>query len=144
MGRPKIYTPERIAEIAAALIAWSKLDDSFYIAKFCNDNELWRQRLTELAEIDEDFSDALKRAHNACEFRLATAAAKGEIPCAFGIFALKQHDWTDKTEIGGMKNKPIEFKGLNESDLESRIAQLIGKAGTPVASGREGEASEAT
>ena len=98
-GRPTEWTEERIEALADKLIAWSKVHTSCYLESFCAKNETYPQKLSELAQKSEKFSEALKRARASCASNLAEATAGGEMPPAFGIFALKQHGWRDKQEV---------------------------------------------
>jgi hypothetical protein len=97
-GRPKEWTPAAINSLADALTVWASQDDAMFLASFCKDNGIYRQRLTEFAKDNAKFADALKVAQNTCEANIAVATADGAIPPAFGIFGLKQHSWTDKQE----------------------------------------------
>ena len=60
------------------------------------------------------FSEALKMARAKCESRLAQKTGDGKMVASFGIFALKQHKWTDKTEteISGPDKGPVKFEGF--------------------------------
>lgn len=62
MGRPKIYTEERIREEADALLQWIKLPTSNYIGVFAAERGYNRARLAEFANSNEYFSVAYQEA----------------------------------------------------------------------------------
>lgn len=98
-GRPVEWTEDRILELAAALEKWSQAHTSCYLETFCATHRTYPQRLSEFAEKNPKFAEALKVAKASCAAHLAEATAGGEMPPAFGIFALKQHGWRDKHEV---------------------------------------------
>lgn len=97
-GRPVEWTEERILALADDLETWSQGHTALYLESFCAQHRTYPQKLSELAERSERFSEALKVAKAACAAHQAEATAAGEIPPAFGIFGLKQHGWRDKSE----------------------------------------------
>jgi hypothetical protein len=112
-GAPTVWTPERISALADDLQAWSRDPSAMFLASFCKGRGLYRQRLTEFADKNEKFADALKAAQAVCEANIAEGTADGAIPPAFGIFGLKQHKWTDKQEIehsGEIKSHVIQVE----------------------------------
>lgn len=116
-GRPKgagKWTPEAIESIAVDLAAWATRDDAMFLASFCKEQGIHRQRLTEFAKENESFSDALKLAQTTCEANIAEGTADGLIPPAFGIFGLKQHAWTDKQELKHTGSVTIQSTALDE------------------------------
>ena len=62
MGRPKIYTDERIHEEADALREWIKKPSSYYIGVFAQERGYDRNRLAEFAKSNEYFSGAYAEA----------------------------------------------------------------------------------
>lgn len=107
-GRPKVYTDEILAELAEKLEDWARQHTSCYLETFCRDNYLWPERLAEFAKENPRFASALKFARSSLACNLAEATAGGEMPPAFGIFALKNvGKWSDKQEVehsGEIKN----------------------------------------
>lgn len=98
-GRPIEWTGERIDALGDALVRWARLHTSCYLESFCAQNHTYPQKLTELAALSEKFSESLKVAKSSIAAHIAEATAGGEMPPAFGIFALKQRGWTDKHEV---------------------------------------------
>jgi hypothetical protein len=98
-GRPPTWTDELIDDLADKIITWSRFHTSNYLESFCAENDTYPQKLSELALKSDKFSEALKRAKAACSAHIAEATAGGEMPVAFGIFALKQHGWRDRQEV---------------------------------------------
>jgi hypothetical protein len=110
-GRPVEWTTEIIEALADKLITWSQFHTACYLESFCAANATYPQKLSELAPLNTKFSEALKRAKAACSAHIAEATAGGEMPPAFGIFALKQHGWRDKQEIehsGAITSKIVQ------------------------------------
>lgn len=98
-GRPIEWDEARINELGAALIEWSMEHTACYLESFCREQRTYPQKLSELATQNPKFSESLKVAKSAIASHIAEATAGGEMPPAFGIFALKQRGWTDKQEI---------------------------------------------
>jgi hypothetical protein len=99
-GRPRLFDENRLADLADKLIEWSKSHTACYLESFCKIYELWPQKLAEYADRDTRFYAALKIARSNLTQNLAESTAGGEMPPAFGIFALKNvGKWTDRTEI---------------------------------------------
>lgn len=112
-GHPIEWTTERIEKLAEKLVTWSNFHTSCYLESFCAANETYPQKLSELSHLNTKFSEALKRAKSGCASHLAEATAGGEMPPAFGIFALKQHGWTDQREIkhsGEMTSRVVQVE----------------------------------
>lgn len=86
-----------------------------FLASFCRDNGIHRQRLTEFAKDHEGFADALKVAQTTCEANIAEGTADGAIPPAFGIFGLKQHSWTDKHDVAVSGSVTIQSTPIDEA-----------------------------
>lgn len=112
-GRPIEWTVQIIEALAQKLDTWSNFHTSCYLETFCAANKTYPQKLSELAQINTVFAEALKRAKSSCASHLAEATAGGEMPPAFGIFALKQHGWTDQREIkhsGEIKSQVVQVE----------------------------------
>jgi hypothetical protein len=125
-GRPTEWTDERIDQFAERLIKWTKSHTSCYLETFCKLADTYPQKLTELAAKSEKFSEALKKARASCASNLAEATAGGEMPPAFGIFALKQHGWSDKHEIAQTGNVDVTHKGKIDFVVDvSKLADLL-------------------
>lgn len=62
MGRPKIYTDERIQEEADALLEWIQKPSSIYIGVFAAERGYDRARLSEFARNNDYFSRAYTEA----------------------------------------------------------------------------------
>lgn len=120
-GRPVEWTVERIEALAEKLVTWSRFHTSCYLESFCSANETYPQRLSEFAAENKRFAEALKRAKASCAAHLAEATAGGEMPPAFGIFALKQHGWTDRREIehsGEIKSRVVQIELPRKAPLK--------------------------
>lgn len=98
-GAPKEWTKERIEALADQLDQWSQGDDAQFLETFCKAHRTYPQRLSEFAKENPKFAEVLKVAKASCAASMAQATFDGACPPAFGIFALKQHGWTDKQEI---------------------------------------------
>ena len=58
-----------------------------------------RQSIYDNENKNDKFSYAIKKARLKCENFLEKYTLSGDIPAAAGIFALKNHGWSDKQEI---------------------------------------------
>jgi hypothetical protein len=112
-GRPVEWTDERIEELAESLWIWCQEHTACYLETFCAQQRTYPQKLSELATRSPKFSEALKVAKASCASHLAEATAGGEVPPAFGIFALKQHGWKDRQEVehtGEITSKVVQVE----------------------------------
>ncbi len=66
-------------DIADKLIVWAKLDSSINLCKFCFENEIVPQKLSEWAKVDEKFREALQFARVCLGFRREEKLNNGEI-----------------------------------------------------------------
>lgn len=98
-GHPKEWTTERIEALAVKLDKWSTSKNARFLEAFCKTNRTYPQRLSEFAKENEKFAESLKVAKASCAANIAQATFSGRCPPAFGIFALKQHEWTDSANV---------------------------------------------
>jgi hypothetical protein len=85
--------------MADRMLEWAQGSRSFYLAQFCKQEKTYKQKISELAEKNEKFSEILKAVKDALEANIGTAVCDGLIPPAVGVFGLKQHGHTDKQEV---------------------------------------------
>lgn len=91
MGRTKVWTKKAIEEVAEKLDKWAEnaSHTDFLLSSFCVKNGLWPQRLSEWAEENEVFAEALKKAKARQEQILSEGALVGEFNPGAAIFLLK-------------------------------------------------------
>lgn len=115
-GRPKQWDMEAIESLADDILSWAATGGSvMFLASFCRDHGIHRQRLTEFAKENAKFADCLKIAQTTCEANIAEGTADGAIPPAFGIFGLKQHAWSDKHEVAHSGSVTIQSSPIDEA-----------------------------
>lgn len=130
-GRPEEWTPERIEEFADTLMAWARGDDAQFLESFCKEHHTYPQKLSELSEKSPKFSESLKVAKAACAANIAQATFDGLCPPPFGIFALKQHKWTDKHVVENTGTIEQKHTGTVTMEVDtSKIADLLNGAGS--------------
>lgn len=95
MARPKKYDDKFINGLADKLLEWIKGDSAYFLKKFAIENGFSAQRLSEFAQTNDKFSDALKRAKDVQEARLFDLGLVTKNQ-SFVIFALKNvAGWRD-------------------------------------------------
>lgn len=99
-GSPKIYTDEWISNEAKLFMEWMTRPDSLYFTTFAVERGYTHQRLTEFAEVNIEFSDALKYAKHWQLSRLVNCGLKNETNSSITKFVLiNNHNWVnDKTD----------------------------------------------
>lgn len=99
-GRPVKYTQEFIEAEADALDKWIAKDEHIYLKRFSFQRGYSSQRLSEFASVNERFSEALNRAHEWQEIKLAEGGLTAEFNPGFTKFVLaRTHGWTDQTMV---------------------------------------------
>ena len=115
-GRPIEWDEGRIDDLGNALIKWATTDHTAcYLESFCREQRTYPQKLSELADTNPKFSESLKVAKACIAANIAEATAAGEMPPAFGIFALKQRGWTDKQEVKHSGAITIQSTAVDEA-----------------------------
>ncbi len=110
---PSKYTQEFIEAEADALIAWYEVSaDNIFKKDFAISRKYCAQRLTEFANVNEKFSDALNRAGDIEEMRLVNGALKGKYNAYFAGLTLKNvAGWRDKVDTD-MTSKGEKIDGI--------------------------------
>lgn len=109
MGRPKKYDDKFIEKCADDLLEWIKDADNkaYFLKNFAVEKGFSAQRLSEFAQKNEKFSDALKKAKDVQEIRLFDLGLVTKNQ-AFVIFALKNiANWRDNEKQTDNNDKPI-------------------------------------
>lgn len=105
-GRPEKYTTKYIETLADELIEWIKGERAYFLKNFAIEKGFSAQRLSEFAEKNEKFSDALKRAKDIQESRLFDLGLVTKNQ-SFVIFALKNvANWRDAEKQTDNTDKP--------------------------------------
>lgn len=89
---------------------WRQSHTNFILAKFCDENNTYPQILSELAEKNAKFSEALKRAKAHQEAVIAEGGLTGEFNPAVTIFSLKNvAGWRDEQKHEWSGNVTVEL-----------------------------------
>lgn len=97
---PWKWTDERIEALADKLDDWRRIHTNFLLAKFCDEQDIYPQLLSELAHKNERFSEALKAAKAHQEAVLSEGGLMGEHNPSMAIFLLKNvAGYRDKQDI---------------------------------------------
>ena len=100
MGRPKQYTDKFIEDLGNEMVIWFEEEDNIFIKDFFLSKGLHSQNASEFASVNQKFSDALKRAKEMQESKIAKGGLTGKYNSTFAIFTLKNvAGWRDKQEI---------------------------------------------
>ena len=98
--KKRIYTPEYIADLTIKLRQWCDDRDAIWLGKFASDNGIHRQRLPELAELDEDFGRQYEIAKQIQENKLFMIGIDKNFQGSMPIFELKNvAGWRDTKDI---------------------------------------------
>lgn len=104
MGRPRIWTEEKLVELGNKLIDWLIADDNnIHFYKFLHQYDLWEDMIAKYSEEYEEFSRLIKQAKEIQEHRIVEKGLTGEHQQAMSIFWLKNRgrNWVDKVEHQG-------------------------------------------
>ena len=111
-GCPTEYTDAFIEREAEALIEWLKKDSNFYFKKFALERGYHPQRLSEFAQKNKRFSEALEKAKAWQELRLVEGGLQGGYNSTITKFVLTNcHNWADRTQqtLSGDAVNPLSF-----------------------------------
>ena len=99
VGRPKKWTKKAIEELADELVPFYKNNpEKRFVANFCEEFSIGKQRISEFANENQNFSEQLAICKTICESRLADALIDANANGA--KFALScQHEWQDITRV---------------------------------------------
>lgn len=128
MARPKKYTEEKINELAEEFLLWAKAKfdakQVFWFKDWAIESGFTWQRVSEFAEQNSKFSDALSKIKLMQESVIVKAGFSKSSNPTFAIFALKNvAGWRDTQDIkhsGGVFNGRIKWDTV---DLE-QLARL--------------------
>jgi len=110
IGRPKKYTDEFINNEAIEFCRWFLTTDALYFKEFAFERGYSPQRLSEFANSNKNFSEALNIAHEWQEIKLFKGGLTGEFNSGFCKFAMSNIcGWADKSEqkLSTDPNNPI-------------------------------------
>jgi len=89
MGRPVKYTPEVIANHGKGLLKFMQNNNNWWLKDYCIENDFPSQLLSEWDKVNENFSEAYKKAKDIQESRLAHMGMNKDNNVAFVIFTLR-------------------------------------------------------
>lgn len=96
-GRPLRYTEGYINELADGLIEWSKRPDTLYFKRFCLENNMPSQEISDLCNRSSRFSEAVKFATDMQEIKLVEGAINKSFSHNMSQFVLfNKHGWRTK------------------------------------------------
>lgn len=106
--KKRLFTEQFIKTLTANLKAWIEDDNNYWLGSFAKDNHIHRQRLTEIAQMDEDFAYMYELAKQHQENRLVMKAMEGDLQHTMAIFALKNvAGWRDEQHIKAEGLAPV-------------------------------------
>lgn len=111
-GCPERYTDAFIEREATLLLEWLKNDCNVYFKKFALERGYHPQRLSEFAQKNKKFSEALEKAKAWQELRLIEGGLQGGYNATITKFVLTNcHNWTDRTQqtLSGDTVNPLSF-----------------------------------
>lgn len=119
-GRPQEYTSEWIDSEAKLFLEWMKKPDSLYFKAFAIERGYAPQRLTEFADKNVNFAEALSQAKGWQESRLVLLGCYKKIDSSMAKFVLTNcHSWAEKNQLSGDVVNPLSFI-LREIDGKSQ------------------------
>lgn len=114
-GRPKEYTPERIAEIIGQLNKYINDTECPIIADFAYKHDIRRQTLYDFKE----FSDALRKMIDKKESALLYNGLSGEYNSQIVKLALAQLGYTDKNETKHTGKVTLDYSKMTDEELQT-------------------------
>ena len=107
-----------IEDLADDMLEWFKDKDNYWLKDFAISKRMTWQRISELANINQYFSDVLKICKSMQESKFLDMGIKGTSKPAIVIFALKNvADWRDNRDITINQDKTEEFGNLSNEDI---------------------------
>ena len=114
-GAPMIYTDDWIKEEAQLFRKWMEKPDSMYFTSFATERGYCIQRLTEFADVNKEFSEALTYARSWQLNRLVNLGLRNEINSGLTKFVLQNnHGWADRSTVTH-KGKSLASELLEET-----------------------------
>jgi hypothetical protein len=104
-GKPQ-YKPEFIL---ATLKSYTEQTQIPILVEVCYLNQWIREYLYQIAETNEEISDAIKQLIQKKEANLERDGLAGKIDKTMAVFSLKQLGWKDRQEITGADGKELEI-----------------------------------
>lgn len=99
-GLPKVYTHEWITNEAKLFFKWMEKPDSMYFTTFATERGYCIQRLTEFANENKDFAEALTYARSWQLNKLVNLGLKNEINSGLTKFVLQNnHGWAERSTV---------------------------------------------
>jgi hypothetical protein len=130
----KRYTKQWIDRKAVALVKYTKEPGILFLEEFCERHRFATQRISELCDKSEIFSEAVKRFKDVQRKRIVIAAMANKINCAVAIFTLKNvSGWKDSPLIDQSKHVHTTFNLEGKDDgsiisaINNRLAARISK-----------------
>ncbi|MDP2763031.1 MAG: terminase small subunit [Enterobacteriaceae bacterium] len=103
------FTPEFIKKLTKNLGKWIKRKDSLWLGSFAADNKIHRQRMSEIAERDEDFKEIYELAKQIQENKIFLGALVNKLNPTMAIFTLKNvAGWRDRKEVESEASKELK------------------------------------
>ncbi|MHA1302979.1 MAG: terminase small subunit [Candidatus Heimdallarchaeaceae archaeon] len=124
IGRPKIYTDEKIEHIRLKFEEYIEKEDVPIIAEFSYLHNVNRARLYEFEKINELFSDTIQKCRDKKESQLEKLGLMNIINPTMAIFSLKQLGWRDKQELEHSGTVDNNITILTSEEREKRIEEL--------------------
>lgn len=110
MGRPLKYTEQEIERLADELVLFMKSPQGIWLKDFALNQDFDPAVLSDLADKNAYFSQALKKAKAIQESKIFKMSFGNKANATMGIFALKNcHEWKDGREFTGDPNRPINI-----------------------------------
>lgn len=130
MGRPKKYTDKYLRRLAVNLVKYAQKSPIPLKQDFARLNKFSAQRMSEFANNNELFSEALKRFEDIQQYKIIIAGMAGKINTTMAIFTLKNvAGWRDVSERVNSGKIDINMEGdlgfsIEEyTDYAQRISQ---------------------
>ena len=111
-GVPAIYTDAFIENETEALLEWLKDEGNVYFKRFALERGYNPQRLSEFAQQNKRFSEALEKARAWQELRLVEGGLHGGYNATITKFVLTNcHSWVDRMQqtLSGDSVNPLSF-----------------------------------
>jgi hypothetical protein len=109
-GRPRLWTKERLDEIAKLFLEWMEQPESLYVNTFYWRMGIHPENVGEFSKRSEDFAQVVATSKIWQEQKIVTDTWTRKISEGMTkMFLAKHHDYKDKTELSGNSASPLSF-----------------------------------
>ena len=114
VGKPKVYTEEKVIQIGEDMLSWmSEKASNIFFEKYLMDNKIWPQRISEWEKSYSKFAEVIKKARLYQEVKINEGAMFGKLNSTYCIFFQKAKNKYDEKNISdNMQEITINYESI--------------------------------